>query len=94
MTQLERRLRAEHGAQCISKLQLFDVDMSHIQSVRSFCDMLVAKRLQLRLLILCPGYNYLTPLKQETHEHLDYSFTSIFMAHFLITVLLLPELKR
>jgi len=83
----------EEHAKYASQLQVYEVDMGHISSIRAFCNALVAKGDKIKMLVLCPGCNYYS-LTERTEDELEYSFGTMYAANFLITMLVLPIMQR
>ena len=69
------------------------VDPGHVSSVRSFADIIIGQRLYLRLLVLCGGHDFHEP-GHQTDDSLEFSFGASFVSNFLITLSLLPEMRR
>jgi hypothetical protein len=92
MMQLKRQLIKTCGAKITPNLTICDVDLGNITSARCFCEMVTTKRLPIRLLILCGGYNHYPP-SAMTEDEIEYSFGTSYAAQFFITLSLVPGMK-
>lgn len=89
----KRRLVDEVGPGASENLQVHDVDMTHLSSVRVFCEQILAQTVRIRLVVLCPGFSYF-PDTAATEDGLDCSFAASYLAQFLITLSAMPDVKR
>ena len=78
---------------CAQRLSMYAVDPGHVSSVRSFADIIIGQRLYLRLLVLCGGHDFHEP-GHQTDDSLEFSFGASFVSNFLVTLSLLPEMRR
>lgn len=90
---VKRRLTDELSPEAANNLRVYDVDMTHLTSVRIFCEQVTAQVIRLRLLVLCPGFSYF-PASAATDDGLDCSFSASYLAQFLITMSAMPDVKR
>eukprot|EP00887_Chlorella_sp_A99_P003670 scaffold7.g3670.t1 len=90
----ELRAAAQEAGQPEPRLEVMLLDLASLRSVREFAAAWEARRLPLHVLLNNAGLFALAGAREETEDGFEAHLGTNYLAHFLLTLLLLPSLRR